>query len=960
MSGGEVEFLRLTGQPRAKRGSDEIPFLPDKRFQLLGYLAFDSGWVGRERAAFLFWPDSDTEGSRGNLRGLIQRLRTLPFDPGIEANKHQLRWNVPTDVQAFNQAVERGDLQQAIESYSGPLLQGLESDDAGEFGEWLEIAREELRSRWRAVALSRLAAAQPGAAGDVERGAESLVRRLLAEDPLDEEAVRTFLTTMGRLGQPVGARAVYQEFATRLDRELGLEPTSETVAAFEALRDLEPGVVASTRPPTGSSSVIASPVGQLGGAATSGAPTEVAQPASAAPREGVRRFGNLPRLSTRFVGREVELEEISARLSDGDCRLLSIVGQGGVGKTRLALAVAGRLAENAASGFDEGVLFVPLDVTRSSAEVVPVLADALGIGPVPGEDLMLQVLATLRDSRVLLVLDNFEHVLDAAEIVPRLLAAGEGIKVLVTTRERLGLDAEWTYPVEGLDYPGSMEPVAALDTYGAVRLLVDRARRVRPDFELTEADLPALSKLWEITQGLPLAIELAAAWLRAVPLTTLVDDLASNLDMLTSATRDSITRHGSIRGIFEQSWSSLSQAERQALSRLSVFGSPVSPEAATFVTGAARATIAALVDKSLLRLDRTGRYDRHPLLYSFTREKLQEVPGELESSEQRHSAYYLRFLRERTDRARGPEPAAVMREIAAEMREVRSAMRRARASGDHEQLVDFMHLLEMEIGYFLASGHTDETIELLEAAAAAASGVGRISAAYDLTARLGDVFGIHRGDQDRALVEYQAAAELARRAGAAGREAVFVSLCGVMLFGSDAEAGWAELDRALSLAREAGDATSLSTVLEHRAYVLAQAKEFARALTFYRESLDTVEGSLEAISVDPYDLARRRYYAKLNIGDMEYRLGRFDESLAERREALRIAQEMGNAIWQAHVHLELGEVLGGEGQHEEARGHLEVARTLYAGSHGSVQLAKVESLASKYGYELSKPVGAGA
>src|SRR5690606_9754006 len=299
-----------------------------------------------------------------------------------------------------------------------------------------------------------------------------LVRRLLDEDPLDEEAVRTFLTTMGRLGQPVAARGLYNEFLGHLERELGLEPTAEPVAAFEALRDIESGAPGGHQVDAAASTGVRSASGLLGSRVDEASGKQLDADLLDGGQGRKRRFANLPKPATRFVGRDVELREIAERLRSPDCRLLSVVGQGGVGKTRLALAVAERLQADDASGFEDGVLFVPLDVTRSSAEVVPVLADALGIRPVPGEDPLSRIAAALKDARVLLVLDNFEHVLDAAEVVTRLLAASSGVKVLITTRERLSLDAEWVYPVEGLDYPDSTTPLETQGDYGAVRLLV--------------------------------------------------------------------------------------------------------------------------------------------------------------------------------------------------------------------------------------------------------------------------------------------------------------------------------------------------------------------------------------------------------------------------------------------------------------------------------------------------------
>src|SRR5690554_6141247 len=599
MQGGrQVRFVRLTGHPAAVAGDDEVPFAPDKRFQLFGYLAYAGTWVGRERVAFLFWPDSDTATSRQNLRGLLQRLDTLRFEPSVEATKHQLRWQVPTDVAQFDAALARGDVAAALRAYRGLLLADVGGDEGGEFDEWLEIEREQLYSRWRSLALRRLSELGPDGAEE----AADLVRRLLEADALDEEAVRAHMQALTRWGCPAEAQRAYRDLVARLDREMGMEPTSETVRVYEA------AMAAAAAAPV----VIASHV-----KAPAVAP---APPASADRGAAVGARHRLPVPGTSFVGREAELGDVVAYLRDPACRLLSLTGHGGVGKTRLALAAA----ESVADEFADGAVFVPLDAVSSPEEVLPAVAAALGLGTMAGGWRWEALQARVADANLLVVIDNFEHVAAAADLLARLLAAGSGLKLLVTTRERLNLEAEWTYLVEGLDYPGPDVPLADMAAYSAVKLLLDRARRVRTGFEATEDDLPHLRSLFALTQGMPLAIELVAAWLRAAPLATLVAELEQDPGAVTAVAIDAPRRHESVRAVFEQSWSRLPEAERTALQRLTVFAGPVAPEAAAFVAGASRQVLGSLVDRSLLRLDEGGRYDRHPLLLALAREKLAE------------------------------------------------------------------------------------------------------------------------------------------------------------------------------------------------------------------------------------------------------------------------------------------------------------------------------------------------
>lgn len=923
----------LTGPPAVATGLAETSFLPDKRFQLLAYLAYDAGWVGRERAAFLFWPDSETAMSRQNLRGLLKRVRTAPFAPDLEITPHQLRWRVPTDVAELKQALAAGDAQRALEVYRGPLLDGLEGDDESEYAEWLTIEREQLHSRWRGLVLGALS---DPALGDVAEATRSY-ERLIEADQLDEEAVRIYMSVMTRLGRPVEALRVYRDLQARLEREMGLEPTSDTVrAAAEAEAAAAVSRPQATEPQSPGT--------------REDAPLRIGSGASAVPERSKlsEGFARPPTPRTSFVGRESELVEIADRLRDPDCRFLTLLGPGGAGKTRLALAVADRICGE----FDDGVVFVALESLASGQEVAPAIASALGLTQTAGADPMQPVEHTLSSARVLLVLDNFEHVLAAAALLPRLLDAGPGVKLLVTSRERVALESEWTFAVDGLDYPKGEVAHDQLVTFGTARLLLERARRVRPDFRLEAEELPTLMRLFELTGGMPLAIELTAVWLRAMPLAYLVTELERDPGAITSVDADKTPRHSSIGAVFEQSWSRLSVAEQTVMRRLAAFAGNVAPEAAAFVAGANRAVLGSLVDKSLLRFGEDGRYARHPLVRALTSGKLAHDRSEQEAAWRRHSAYHLRFLRERTDRAKGARTAAVQAELRGEMPELKSAMRRAAQHSSKSQLVRFMGLLELDLGYFQAHGHDEETLELLDAAAVAAEAAGDLDTARDLRGRVGDAYWIHRGDEERALPEYRRAIDLARKSGSKAREAVLTSLCGAVELALNRDGAEERLDRALELATLSEDPLALSTVLEHRGYTLGVGGDTEGAREHYLRSIRVIEEPDALATVHPFEVAKRRYFATLNLGNLERMAGRADAALEAKRRALAIASDVGNPIWQAHAHLELGEMYGEASRHEKAKEHLTEARSLYQASHVPAQLRKIEAIARDRAYEL--------
>ena len=899
---GPVEYVTLTGRPIVKSGLAEVSFLPDKRYQLLSYLAYHGDWLGRERVAFLFWPDTDTANSRQNLRGLLQRLRGLPFDPQVEVTPHTLRWGPRTDVSEFLTALKGDEIDAAIGAYNGPLLAGMEEEEAGEFGEWLEIERDRLHSEWRTVALRRLGECS----ADEHLHATRLVRRLLAADEFDEEAVRSYLITMRRLGRSREAGSLYEAFVRRLRDEMGLEPTSVTAKAFEDLRSLEP--LPEPPPRTVGTSPIA------------------------------KKARHLPVPMTSFVGRESELARLRELLLEPAASVLTVVGAGGVGKTRLALAAA----HSVVTQFADGAVFVPLDALASIDEVPLSIAAALGVS-LAGADKAAELVTVLSGMELLLILDNCEHLPQLPELIGKLLSAGSGVKLLATSRERLRLGEEQLFPLTGLTFPKENDSLEMALKSGAVELFLDRARRVRPSFSVDPRDSRSLAKLGSYTEGLPLAIELAAAWARVLPLQEIVESIGESLDLMASTTVDGIPRHASIRATFDQSWSTLSSIEQEVMRRLAVFKGAVTGAAARYVAGASPLVLATLVDKSLIRLGDDDLYHRHPLLLAFTREKLSKSPGEEETTVKRHASYYLHYLRERTDRARGPRPAEALAEIEAEKGEILAAAEAAQKRGKDAQLIAFMRLLAVDTGYLTAKGFGPRPLELLQVAAESAERGAAWEASHLLNGRLADAFGTHLGDRRKALALYTKAADHAAECGNTSRRIIYLSMSGVMAATLGEPGADAALDKVLSMAEVAGDDFCLATVLEHRAYVYGSRGDTETSRELYSHSLE-VAGQLSSAQADPYEVRRLLFWSLLNLGEMELLLDRFELALETRRRALAVAVQSGNPIWTAHAELELGEMYAGAGDNLAARRHLQRAEEQYKSNHVTANMQRIESL----------------
>jgi DNA-binding CsgD family transcriptional regulator len=336
------------------------------------------------------------------------------------------------------------------------------------------------------------------------------------------------------------------------------------------------------------------------------------------PRRPPLPHDNLPTYATTFVGRETELNELIDMLQDPQVRLVTIAGPGGIGKTRLCVEAA-RLRR---SYFDDGTVFIPLATLDSVAEIVPAIAREIGLRLGSEGHPQEQLVRFLRDKQMLLVLDSFEHLTSGVDLVVRLMEATLETKILVTSQASLNLQREWVRYVEGMRLPSS-ETANDFEAYGAVRLFLDRVRHARRDFSPVE-HRDCVIEICHLLQGVPLAIELAAAWLRTLPCADVAAEIRRDLDFLETPRHDVDPRHHSMRAVFERSWQLLSEEERQVLMRLSLFQGGFSRAAAEQVAGAPLQTLAGLIEKSFLTQEPSGRYEIHDLLRQFSAQQLEK------------------------------------------------------------------------------------------------------------------------------------------------------------------------------------------------------------------------------------------------------------------------------------------------------------------------------------------------
>jgi predicted ATPase len=366
------------------------------------------------------------------------------------------------------------------------------------------------------------------------------------------------------------------------------------------------------------------------------------------------RPNNLPIPPTPFVGRVEELTDLEELLTDPDKRLVSIVGAGGMGKSRLAIRLAAQqlMAMTSSNGkeeprFPDGAFFVRLAPLESTEAILPTIAEAFGFTFYEGADPKQQILDFLRRKKLLLVMDNFEHLLEGAPLLAEILETAPEVRIFTTSREKLNLRGEVVYPLLGMRFPeeGEIEDRREVGRFSSIALFLQNVRQIHPDFEPESDELESIGRICRLVEGMPLGVELAATWIDMLSLEEIASEIDSSLDFLEAERRDAPERHHSLRAVFDYTWKLLSEGEQKALSRISVFRGGFTMEAAREVAGASLKQLQGLMNKSLLYRNEEGRFDIHELLRQYAEENLE--PDEFEDVRNKHCDYYAEFIQQR-------------------------------------------------------------------------------------------------------------------------------------------------------------------------------------------------------------------------------------------------------------------------------------------------------------------------
>lgn len=930
---GPFRLERLTpeGQP-----GERIALYSRKVESLLAYLALHPQEHSREQLAALLWGDSTDEQARGSLRRALNNLRQQLGDDALLTDREGVQLNpalpLSLDTQELSDLKSRitefslagsETLKAIIENYKGDLL-------AEFYDEWILQERDQVRDIYL-QALIKLAEYQR-IQGNYQEAIEH-AQRVLAADAANETAHQHLMVCYAAHGDRSAALEQFEKCKQALHDELGVEPSRETLALYEQIRKQEA---------TGSSAA---------------------------------RLTNLPRPLTSFVGREKEIQELRQFLPH-TATLLTLTGVGGSGKTRLAIQVAHQLLGD----YRDGVWWVDFSSLRDESLVPQQVAKALGVHEQPNQELTLILVDFLRSKQLLLLLDNCEHLINAcADLVETIMTQCPTVEVLATSREGLGIPGETVWSVPTLALPSAQGLPQWLLQYEAIRLFVERAQNVNPRFALTEQNAPAVLRICRRLDGIPLALELAAARVNVLSVEQIAERLDDRFTLLTSGSRTALPRQQTLRGLIDWSYDLLSEAERLLFRRLAVFVRGCTLDAAEAVAGddesalqaathrkvsvslprrAILETIAQLVSRSLVQVQQTNgsvRYQVMETIREYAHERL-VASGEAKDLQARHAEFFVALAERLEPQLRTPQRPAALGQLDAEYDNFRAVLAWALEAPERADtglrmaagLVWYWYLRNYlaegrDWGIRILSQFADPPpsqayARLLLGAGAAAWLQGEyelgqtiLSTAVDRAQAVGDavveayahtfmgLIQMSQGSVGTARSLHEQSVELFR----ASREpwGIALALTNLQLVASaqdDSDTARAAGEEAIALFRELQEPWGLGLALNNLGLIAMRAGDYGAASAHLQEAL-TIRREMRDKWLTAQSLG---YLAIANSAQGQYRLAQ--ELL---KESLTLSREVGNKYGMAQVLEEFAYLA-------EAQGQLERATKLLSAAHG--------------------------
>ena len=657
-----------------------LTFRTHKERALLSYILVENGKSHRrDDLADFFWPDRSDTVARNNLRQALFGIRQAIGEAGFEAIfdvtndeiKARLSDKLWLDLAAYDVHVKAAEnhnhnpeipcayclqqLRDAVELVRGLFMEDISLEKNRKFHSWMLFRREQL-IRQQCGLLETLIRQYERVEDYSQAALYGLNQANLVK--LDDAQNQRLMRVLAKAGRSGEALEWYESYHRKQFAGIETPPNAETTALAEEIRmgSFEQAVASA-------SSVV----------------------------------HNLPESLTPFYNREMEMAQLAKLFNNPACRLINIVGLGGVGKTRLALQAARMKLRS----FPDGVFFIPLETITSPDQLISVIGQVIGLVPGDHQDMRTMLLGYLRLKHVLLVLDNFEQLSDGKGILLEILQAAPFTRILLTSRERLDFQAETLVELGGLSYPEaeSLEALADISdhqphAFAALRLFLERASRINPGSVSTRLldrilssgslagrlsdddlrELQAVARICKLVDGLPLGIELAASLARDYTFSEIAEEVRRNLDFLQTSMQDLPERQRTLRASFEHSWDLLPESEREVFIRLSIFPSSFSTASAQIVAGAALPWLRRLEHRSLVQRVSYRRYTLHPLLRQFARDKLRQFSRRIEDQTiQAHAEYFCAFLEERAQDIRSARQIEVIKEIDTEFENIHAA-----------------------------------------------------------------------------------------------------------------------------------------------------------------------------------------------------------------------------------------------------------------------------------------------